>query len=80
LYKLKPYQRISQWPGIQVIAHKNKLGKNLMLMWKEFPEEYDFFPQTYLLPYEMNEFKNQFPLKEDKDLPKHLRKKEKKVS
>lgn len=34
LYRIKPYQRISQWPGIQVIAHKNKLGKNLMLMKK----------------------------------------------
>lgn len=56
LTKLKPYQRISQWPGIQVIAHKNRLGQNLMLMRKEFPEHYDFFPVTYVLPYEMNHF------------------------
>ncbi len=36
LYRIKPYQRVSQWPGIQVIAHKNKLGKNLMQMRKEY--------------------------------------------
>lgn len=60
LYKIRPYQRISQWPGIQVVAHKNRLGQNLMLMRKEFPEDYDFFPSTYILPYEMNLFKAQF--------------------
>ena len=64
LYKLKPYQRISQWPGIAVVAHKNKLGQNLTLMRKEFPEDYDFFPATFILPYEMNIFKAQFYKKE----------------
>lgn len=64
LYKLKPYQRISQWPGIAVVAHKNKLGQNLTLMRKEFPEDYDFFPATFVLPYEMNAFKSQFYKKE----------------
>jgi len=59
-----------------VIAHKNKLGKNLMLMRKEFAAEYEFFPQTYLLPYEMNEFKNQFPIKEEKEKVSKHRKKE----
>lgn len=60
LNRLKPYQRISQWPGIHVIAHKNRLGQNLMLMRKEFPEHYNFFPVTYVLPYEMNHFRKQF--------------------
>ena len=33
-----------------------------MQMRKEYQDadEYDFFPETYMLPYEMYEFKNQF--------------------
>ena len=29
-------------------------------MQKEYPEDYDFFPITYMLPYELAEFRNQF--------------------
>ena len=60
LYRVKPYQRISQWPGIQIIAHKNKLGKNLMLMQREYPDDYNFFPKTFMLPYELADFRNEF--------------------
>jgi hypothetical protein len=60
LRELKPYQRISQWPGIHIIAHKNKLGTNLMYLRSQFEEAYDFFPVTYMLPYDMNAFKREF--------------------
>ena len=48
--KLKPYQRINQWPGISVLSDKSKLAHNLKLMHSHFPADFDFFPQTYLLP------------------------------
>lgn len=60
LSKLKPYQRISQFPGIAVVSNKSKLARNLMKMRKEYPSEYDFFPQTFVLPVEYMEFKAQF--------------------
>jgi hypothetical protein len=41
-----------------------------MLMQKEFPEYYDFFPITYILPYELAEFRNQFLKLEDPYSPK----------
>lgn len=28
------------------------------------PDEYDFFPETYMLPYEMHEFRREFKPKE----------------
>ena len=40
----------------------------LMRLYKLYPDEYDFFPRTYLLPVEYNEFKLQFkkdPAKKD---------------
>ena len=44
LAKLKPYQRMSQFPGIQAICNKNKLARNLQKMKRSHPEEYEFFP------------------------------------
>ena len=36
-----------------------------MMMLKHFPEDYNFFPETYLLPYELYEFRNLFKPKEE---------------
>ena len=32
-------------------------------MMKQFPDEYKFFPKTWLLPSEMSDFRNQFNFK-----------------
>ena len=34
-------------------------------MQKEFPDHYDFFPKTFLLPYELSDFKNAFKTPEE---------------
>ena len=60
LKKVHPHQRISQFPGISCICNKRKLGNGLMRMYRRFPEQFDFFPQTYMLPVEFNDFKAQF--------------------
>lgn len=67
LAKIKPYQRISQFPGIQAISNKNKLARNLMKMRKYFTNEYNFFPQTYLLPVEHNELRRQIYMNNKRD-------------
>lgn len=48
-------------------------------MQKEFSEDYDFFPRTYMLPYELAEFRNQFVKLEDPN-PSLSNKKVKKAS
>ena len=61
LYRMKPYQRINHFPGMYALARKNNLARNLQRMLKLHPEDYKFFPQTWLLPAEFGEFKKQFP-------------------
>jgi len=47
---MKPYQKINHFPAMYLIARKTFLGKNLKKLYKLFPEEYDFFPKTWILP------------------------------
>ncbi len=66
LCRMKKYQKINHYPGMGCLARKNNLGRNLMRMRREFPEEYSFFPPTWLLPFEWKEFKAQFTEKKCK--------------
>ena len=40
------------------LARKNNLARNLMRMHSLYPEECQFFPQTWVLPAELQDFKN----------------------
>jgi len=55
--KLKPYQKINHFPNTSCITRKNQLAKNLTRMRKVFKKEYNFFPQTWILPGDWNELK-----------------------
>ena len=52
---LKSYQRINHFPGMTILSLKNNLAKYLKLIKKELPEEFDFFPKTWIFPYESYE-------------------------
>eukprot|EP01039_Chlorochromonas_danica_P005990 gene5990-6597_t len=55
-----PWQMINHFPGMPNIARKNRMGQNLNRMQRLFPKEYSFYPRTWVLPSELNEFRNQF--------------------
>eukprot|EP01022_Parablepharisma_sp_SALTPOND_P033262 TRINITY_DN88376_c1_g1_i1.p1 TRINITY_DN88376_c1_g1~~TRINITY_DN88376_c1_g1_i1.p1 ORF type:complete len:841 (+),score=76.53 TRINITY_DN88376_c1_g1_i1:279-2525(+) len=57
--KLRPYQKINHYHGMSCLARKNHLGRNLMRLRKVLPEDYNYFPPTWLLPTDWNEFKGQ---------------------
>lgn len=40
-----------------VIARKNLLARNLLAMQKYFPDDFSFFPKTWLLPADLKSFK-----------------------
>jgi len=48
------------YPGIQSISRKNQLARNLMRMYKACPDEYDFFPKTWVIPNDANDLRNHF--------------------
>lgn len=50
LMKMHFYQKISHFPGIYVLARKNLLGFHFNEMARKYPDEYNFFPRTWLLP------------------------------
>ena len=55
LFRMHHFQKINHFPGMYVLARKNLLGRGLMKMRKEFPEEYNFFPLTWSVPAEFGE-------------------------
>lgn len=58
--KLKPYQKMNHFVGMSSITRKNNLGRNLLRMRKQYPKEYKFFPDTWILPTDLSDFKQQF--------------------
>jgi tubulin polyglutamylase TTLL6/13 len=57
LARMKPYQKINHFPGMYGLARKNYLARNLNKLRKLFPQEYDFYPQTWVLPAEHGDLK-----------------------
>ena len=57
LVKMKHHQKANHFAGMFNLAKKSALCKNLVKMKKALPLEYDFFPQTWILPYELSDFK-----------------------
>jgi hypothetical protein len=58
IMKMKPYQRTNHFPSMYAIARKNLLARNLLAMQKFEPEEFQFFPQTWLIPGDLKAFKD----------------------
>jgi len=57
LSQLKPYQKINHFPVMYKIARKNYLARNLRKLQKLFPDEYGFFPRTWILPFDLAELR-----------------------
>ena len=41
---------VNRFPGMRDASHKRELGAALNLMAKYYPEDFDFFPKTYVFP------------------------------
>ncbi|CAK79223.1 unnamed protein product (macronuclear) [Paramecium tetraurelia] len=57
LGRMNAHQKVNHFPGMYSLARKNHLGRNLMKMHKQFPQAYNYFPYTWLLPAELSDFR-----------------------
>lgn len=57
---LLPYQKVNHFPGMSNLARKSKLARNFERMKKLFPDEYDFCPKTWILPFDFHDFQTHF--------------------
>jgi hypothetical protein len=55
LSSMGPFQRVNHFLGMYNIARKNTLGIHLKRFQKEFPDDYNFFPPTWIWPSDMHE-------------------------
>lgn len=52
--KMKRFQCINHFSGMYEICRKDLLARNLIYMQKFHPNQYDFFPTTWVFPYDFN--------------------------
>jgi tubulin polyglutamylase TTLL6/13 len=48
--RMAPFQKINHFPGSYYLCRKNFLANYLQKLQLRFPEEYNFFPKTWILP------------------------------
>ncbi|CAB1101985.1 unnamed protein product [Ectocarpus sp. CCAP 1310/34] len=60
LQGLQSFQYYSHLPGLSFFARKAGLAMLMSRMYHEAPKEYKFFPETWVLPAEINEFREEF--------------------
>ncbi|KAJ0395536.1 hypothetical protein ATCC90586_006762 [Pythium insidiosum] len=50
LPRLSPFQKVNHFPSMEEICRKDFLANNLNAIAKVLPQEFDFFPRTFLIP------------------------------
>ena len=56
LQDMDKYQKVNHFPNCWSIGRKDNLWINLSKMKRNFPKEYSFIPNTYLLAYDYKRF------------------------
>jgi tubulin polyglutamylase TTLL6/13 len=66
LSTIRPWQLINHFSGMINIARKAELAVNLEVMRQKFPDEYSFFPVTYVIPRDLPLLREQFSISSGK--------------
>lgn len=57
LRRMLPFQKVNHFPGSHLLGMKNNLCKFLTTLRRQFPSEYDFFPRSWMLPYQYEDLR-----------------------
>ena len=72
LRAMLPFQKINHFPGSHNLGRKNLLGKHLGKMRKSLSEDFDFYPRTWMIPFQaedLRQFVQEYPKTlQDKDI------------
>lgn len=52
--KLLPHQKVNHFPGSYLLCKKNFLASHLLKLQQILPNDYNFFPKTWILPFSFN--------------------------
>ena len=58
LNKMSQHQKINHFPGMSILHRKNNLTKCIQRIQEMYPKEYDFYPLTFLLPYDKHKLRS----------------------
>lgn len=58
LLNMYPHQRINRIPSMHLICHKNNTYRAFNALKEMHPQVFTFFPNTYILPNQLNQFYN----------------------
>ncbi|CAD8061099.1 unnamed protein product [Paramecium primaurelia] len=53
-------QYVNRFPGMDLLAHKTQSSFYLNKFAQYFPDEYEFFPKTYIIPDEIDKFQQEY--------------------
>jgi tubulin polyglutamylase TTLL6/13 len=57
LRKMLPFQKVNRFPGSYELGKKSNLTLNLRRMARFMSKEYEFYPRTWIVPKEQEEFR-----------------------
>ncbi|KAK2949489.1 putative Replication protein A 70 kDa DNA-binding subunit [Blattamonas nauphoetae] len=52
LKRLRSYQKINHFPGMSEITRKDNLARNMNKLKQQYPKDYQFVPQSWILPHD----------------------------
>jgi len=55
---IQPHQSFNHLPSSQLLSHKDFLARTMLFFRNKFPKQYNFTPQTFVLPFDLEKLRS----------------------